>query len=170
MFPKLNQTRFAPVCFWKRAEKAFCVFYWFFTWCSDSISSGSSSDKLIFLESLKSFRCFKFINEDDLNIDVDAIQLLEGQCANDFTSIEENYYTTTENPIFTTQCIISQFLQEHHESIAYYGAYFLQSVFIVFFIQLCIISYNEVVFLFSTSYCSLKTWKLKFIMCWLSKK
>ena len=77
-------------------------------------------------------------------VDVDTIQLLEGRCANDFTSIEKNYYVTTDDPILSTNCKVEKFLREHHDTIAYYGVYFLQSVAIVLFIQLCFTCYSEV--------------------------
>lgn len=114
--------------------------------CSESISTGSAEDKLIFLETLKSFRCFKFINENDLSADLSAIQLLEGNCGTDFSSIDENYYAVTEDPILSTECKLEQFLQEHHDTIRYYGVYFLQSVSIVLFIQFCVLCYSEVFF------------------------
>ena len=150
MFSKLNPIGSTSLCFGERAEESFSVRYSVFTRYSESISSGSASDKLIFLETLKSFRCFKFINENDSAVDVDAIQLLDGRCANDFSSIEKNYYVVTEDPILSTNCKVEQFLREHHDTLAYYGVYFLQSVAIVLFIQLCFTCYSEVFSHFSS--------------------
>lgn len=152
MFPKLNQASSISLCFWKRAQRAFSVCFSVLSWFSKSISSGSAGDKLIFLETLKSFRCFTFINENDSVVDVDTIQLLEGRCANDFTSIEKNYYVTTDDPILSTNCKVEKFLREHHDTIAYYGVYFLQSVAIVLFIQLCFTCYSEVFLSLSISF------------------
>lgn len=144
MFSKFNQSGSASLCFGKRAEESFSVCYSLYTRYSGSISSGSASDKLIFLETLKSFHCFTFINDNDSTVNVDEIQFLEGTCANDFTSIDKNYYVVTEDPILSTNCKVEQFLREHHDTLAYYGTYFLQSVAIVLFIQLCFICYSEV--------------------------